>query len=215
MKSNGPSAAVYESLKTKIENGSLSPSENLREVELANQYQVSRNTIKKALMMLERDTLVSIEPNKGAKVRSYSLNEVLEFLELRSVLEGFIINLSCSVLTDEDVQKMQDILDKMRTFKERQELISYSQHNQKFHQVIYDACPNKTATSFLVALKSQMRKYNTKTILIPHRSNQSFDEHEAIYEAVKQRDGKKAEELMVTHIMNVRQVFQENYQLLL
>ena len=215
MKSNGPSAAVYESLKTKIENGSLSPSENLREVELANQYQVSRNTIKKALMMLERDTLVTIEPNKGAKVRSYSLNEVLEFLELRSVLEGFIINLSCSVLSEEDVQKMQDILEKMRTFKDRQELISYSQHNQKFHQVIYDACPNKTATSFLVALKSQMRKYNTKTILIPHRSNQSFAEHEAIYEAVKQRDGKKAEELMVKHIMNVRQVFQENFQLLL
>ena len=215
MKSNGPSVAVYESLKTKIENGSLSPSENLREVELANQYQVSRNTIKKALMMLERDTLVTIEPNKGAKVRSYSLSEVLEFLELRSVLEGFIINLSCSVLSDEDVQKMHDILEKMRDFKDRQELISYSQHNQKFHQVIYDACPNKTATKFLVALKSQMRKYNTKTILIPHRSNQSFAEHEAIYEAVKQRDGRKAEELMVTHIMNVRQVFQENFQLLL
>jgi len=215
MKSNGPSAAVYESLKTKIENGSLSPSENLREVELANQYQVSRNTIKKALMMLERDTLVTIEPNKGAKVRSYSLNEVLEFLELRSVLEGFIIRLSCSVLTDEDVRKMQDILEKMRIFKERQELISYSQHNQKFHQIIYDACPNKTATNFLVTLKSQMRKYNTKTILIPNRSNQSFAEHEAIYEAVDQRDGKKAEELMVKHIMNVRQVFQENFQLLL
>ncbi len=215
MKGNGPSAAVYESLKKKIEAGSLSPSENLREVELANQYKVSRNTIKKALLMLERDTLVTIEQNKGAKVRSYSLDEVLDFLELRSVLEGFIIRLACAVLSETDIENMKRILDTMRVLKERQELVSYSQHNQKFHQVIYDACPNKTATNLLMNLKNQMKKYNTKTILIPKRSDQSFGEHEAIFEAVKNRDPQGAESLMITHIMNVRKVFQENYQLLL
>nr|WP_319472634.1 GntR family transcriptional regulator [uncultured Sphaerochaeta sp.] len=215
MKGNGPSAAVYESLKKKIEAGSLSPSENLREVELANQYKVSRNTIKKALLMLERDTLVTIEQNKGAKVRSYSLDEVLDFLELRSVLEGFIIRLACAVLSETDIENMKRILDTMRVLKERQELVSYSQHNQKFHQVIYDACPNKTATNLLMNLKNQMKKYNTKTILIPKRSDQSFGEHEAIFEAVKNGDPEGAESLMITHIMNVRKVFQENYQLLL
>ncbi|MDK2860316.1 MAG: hypothetical protein PWP25_1502 [Sphaerochaeta sp.] len=215
MKGNGPSAAVYESLKKKIEVGSLSPSENLREVELANQYKVSRNTIKKALLMLERDTLVTIEQNKGAKVRSYSLDEVLDFLELRSVLEGFIIRLSCAVLSETDIENMKRILDTMRVLKDRQELVSYSQHNQKFHQVIYDACPNKTATNLLMNLKNQMKKYNTKTILIPKRSDQSFGEHEAIFEAVKNGDCQGAESLMITHIMNVRKVFQENYQLLL
>ncbi|WP_319758089.1 GntR family transcriptional regulator [uncultured Sphaerochaeta sp.] len=215
MKGNGPSAAVYESLKKKIEAGSLSPSENLREVELANQYKVSRNTIKKALLMLERDTLVTIEQNKGAKVRSYSLDEVLDFLELRSVLEGFIIRLACAVLSESDIENMKRILDTMRVLKEKQELVSYSQHNQKFHQVIYDACPNKTATSLLMNLKNQMKKYNTKTILIPKRSDQSFGEHEAIFEAVKNHNCQEAEALMIIHIMNVRKVFQENYQLLL
>ena len=215
MKGNGPSAAVYKSLKKKIEAGSLSPREKLREVELANQYKVSRNTIKKALLMLERDTLVTIEQNKGAKVRSYSLDEVLDFLELRSVLEGFIIRLACAVLIETDIENMKRILDTMRVLKDRQELVSYSQHNQKFHQVIYDACPNKTATNLLMNLKNQMKKYNTKTILIPKRSDQSFGEHEAIFEALKNGDPQGAESLMITHIMNVRKVFQENYQLLL
>ncbi len=215
MKDNGPSVEVYESLKNKIETGSLSPSENLREVELANQYKVSRNTIKKALLMLERDTLVSIEWNKGAKVRSYSLDEVLEFLELRSVLEGFIIRLACAVLSETDIQNMKYILDKMRELKNQQELVLYSHHNQKFHQIIYDACPNKTATKLLMNLKNQMKKYNTKTILIPKRSDQSFKEHEEIFKAVKSNSCLEAESLMITHIMNVRKVFQENYQLLL
>lgn len=215
MKDSGFSGTVYLSLKQKIESGELSPSENLREVELANQYKVSRNTIKKALLMLERDTLVTIEWNKGAKVRSYSLNEVLEFLELRSMLEGFIIRLSCPLLTETDIKNMKAILDTMRTLKEQQELVLYSQHNQKFHQIIYDACPNKTATNFLIGLKTQMKKYNTKTILIPKRADQSFKEHEAIFEAVKNGLCQEAESLMILHVMNVRKVFKENYNLLL
>ena len=215
MKDSGPSVDVYESLKNKIETGSLSPSQNLREVDLAHQYKVSRNTIKKALLMLERDTLVSIEMNKGAKVRSYSLEEVLEFLELRSELEGFIIRLACVVLSETDIQNMESILNEMRELKNQQELVLYSHNNQKFHQIIYDACPNKTATKLLINLKNQMKKYNTKTILIPKRSDQSFKEHEDIFNAVKNGSCLEAQALMITHIMNVRKIFEKNYQLLL
>lgn len=46
---------VYESLKDKILRGVYSTSASLPEVELANEYNVSRNTIKKALLMLEND----------------------------------------------------------------------------------------------------------------------------------------------------------------
>ena len=89
--------------------------------------------------MLERDTLVTIEQNKGAKVRAYSLEEVLEFLELRSVMEGFITRLACGVLTGNDLLKLEKILNEMRICKEKRELVSYSEYNQKFHQAIYDA----------------------------------------------------------------------------
>lgn len=215
MKNNGLSVAVYESLKNKIENGSLSPSESLREVHLANEYAVSRNTIKKALLMLERDTLVTTEQNKSAKVRAYSLDEVLEFLELRSVMEGFITRLACSFLTGNNLLKLEETLKEMRLFKEKRELVSYSENNQKFHQIIYDACPNNTATSLLVSLKRQMKKYNTKIILIPGRSDQSFAEHEAILDALKNKDCLSAENHMTQHVMNIREIFSRNFQLLL
>lgn len=215
MNTPGQSVSVYESLKKKIEEGQLSPGENLREMELSGLYNVSRNTIKKALLMLERDTLVVIEQNKGAKVRSYSLEEVLDFLEIRSVLEGFITRLSCLSISDSQLDKLKDILIVMKELKEKNELISYSQNNQKFHEIIYDSCPNKTAMNLLVNLKRQMKKYNTKTILIPGRSGQSFVEHQAIFEALKNGNSDEAEKLMVKHILNVREVFSKNYQLLL
>lgn len=209
-----PTIKVYNTLKKKIIKGEYSPSESLREQNLANQYGVSRNTIKKSLLLLEKEGLVTIELNKGAKVRSYSLEEVLEFLELRATLEGFIIRRAVPFFSEEQISKMEEILRIMKNHYENNELVKYSEGNQLFHQAIYSACPNRTAVDLTINLKNQMRKYNTRTILIPGRSSQSYAEHSAILDAIKNKDAELAETLMLRHINNVRKTLQENYSLL-
>lgn len=205
---------VYETLRNKILTGELPPSASLPEQELSTKYNVSRNTLKKALLMLEKESLVSIESNKGAKVRSYSMDEVLDYLELRSVLEGFIIRKAVPVISDESISEMESILEVMKTYFNSKELIQYSQFNLRFHQIIYDACPNNTAVEMTKQLKTQMSKYNTKTILVPGRDTQSLNEHTAILEAIKSRDAQLAEALIVRHVLNVRKTFQDNYSIL-
>lgn len=209
-----PTTIVYRTLKEKIINGVYSPSESLPEQELANQHGVSRSTIKKVLLMLEKENLVTIELNKGAKVRSYSLDEVLEFLELRAHLEGFIIRQAVSAISDAQIELLEQTLNIMKQYYEKQLLLEYSQNNQIFHQTIYDACPNRTAVEVTRNLKNQMSKYNTKTILIPGRDKQSLAEHSAILQAIKSRDAELAEVLMSRHITNVRDTFQKNFSLL-
>lgn len=205
---------VFNLLKEKIIKGEYSPSENLPEQELSSQFGVSRNTIKKALLMLEKENLVTIELNKGAKVRSYSLEEVLEYLELRAYLEGFIAKKAVLAFTDEQIEELGEILKTMKECYDNQQLLLYSQNNLLFHNTIYDVCPNKTAVELITKLKTQMSKYNTKTILISGRDSQSFAEHSAIYDAIKNRDPELAEALMIRHISNVRKTFKENYTLL-
>jgi DNA-binding GntR family transcriptional regulator len=109
---------------------------------------------------------------------------------------------------------MERILTEMKGHYEGHELLLYSQCNQLFHQVLYDACPNRTAVEMTANLKRQMRKYNTKTILIPGRDTQSFEEHSAILRAVKNRDAEAAAQLISLHIINVRKTFEEHYSLL-
>jgi DNA-binding GntR family transcriptional regulator len=205
---------VYESIKNKIHKGEYSPAQSLREQDLANYYSVSRSTIKKCLLLLEKEGLVTIEMNKGAKVRSYSLEEVLEYLELRANLEGFIIRRAVPAFSEEQISKLGETLQLMKKHYDNNNLVDYSKCNQIFHQIIYEACPNRTAVDLTINLKNQMRKYNTKTILIPGRSSQSYAEHSAIFEAVKGRDDELAEALMLRHVNSVRRIFKENYSLL-
>lgn len=214
MPKQNPTTYVYTQLRERIEQGYYSPAENLPETDLAREYDVSRNTIKKALLMLEKDALVSIEQNKGAKVRSYSRVEVLEFLELRQELEGFIIRLAVPCFDAKAIAKLKGLLDQMAQHKEHSDLLAYSDCNQQFHQVIYEVCPNRTAVDVTTKLKQQMRKYNSKTILVPGRDEHSFAEHRAIFDAIQDRDAARAEKCMREHISNVRKTFEQYYSLL-
>jgi DNA-binding transcriptional MocR family regulator len=70
---------VYEASRTRSSRASIPLGEPAQQ-ELAKEYGASRNSVKKALLMLEKENLVVLQHNKGAKVRSYSMDEVLEFL---------------------------------------------------------------------------------------------------------------------------------------
>lgn len=205
---------VYNKLKKKIEKGEYSPAQSLPESALAKEYNVSRNTIKKALLMLESDGYVTMDLNKGAKVSSYSKNEVIEFLELRELLEGFIVKQTVPVISEKNIEKLKTTLDNMVMYKSSEDLMNYSKANQDFHKIIYASCPNKTAVDVTLKLKNQMRKYNSKTILIPGRAEQSLKEHTDIYQAIKDRDAEKAEACIKTHISNVKNVFDNYYSFL-
>jgi DNA-binding GntR family transcriptional regulator len=205
---------VYNKIKAQIEGGEYSPAQSLTEAALAQEHGVSRNTIKKALLMLENDGYVTMDLNKGAKVASYSKTEVLQFLELREMLEGFIIRLAVPAFKDAEIKKLGKLLDQMKAYKEAGELLKYSQCNQEFHKIIYAACPNQPAVEVTLRLKNQMKKYNSKTILIPGRSDHSLQEHTEIYEAIRDRDADRAETCIKKHIHNVRDVFDQYYALL-
>lgn len=205
---------VYEKLKERIDQGYYSPAESLPEVELATELDVSRNTIKKALLMLETDGYVVLEPNKGAKVRSYSKQEVLEFLQLRVELEGFIVRLAAENFNKKSLAKLEGIFEKMSACREANDLMGYSALNQQFHSLIYENCPNRTAAELLINLKGRMRKYNGKTILVPGRDAHSYEEHRQILEAIKAGDAAAAEAAVRKHVESVRKTFEDYYALL-
>ena len=205
---------IFNDLKEQIIKGVYPPAFSLTEVELAQKYGASRNTIKKCLMMLENEGLVCIERNKGAKVRVYSIDEVLEFLELREELEAFIIRNAVKSITDEQLQNMESLMKQMKQLLDQKDLLGYSQCNQEFHRFIYAACTNRTAVDVATQLKNQMRKYNSKTILVPGRDANSYSEHIKILEALRTRDEKAADLYMRIHIRNVYKTFQDNYALL-
>lgn len=213
MQQERPLDRIYHTLREKITSQQLSPNETLIEYQLAKEYSVSRVTAKKAILMLEQDGLVTVEPNKSARVRSFSRKEVLDFLAFRQELEGYIVRLAVPNFSPEDMRELEGILMTMKADKEAGRLAEYSRNNQRFHNKIMDVCPNRLAVEVTANLKTQMRKYNTRTILVPGRAEHSFAEHSAVLKAIRERSSEDAEQAMRLHLANVQREFEENYDL--
>ena len=202
-------ATVFEQMSRKITDGAYPSGSQMVESELAAEYGVSRNTVKKVLLMLENKGYVTIEQNKGARVRSFTNQEIEEMMQVRATLEGLVVSLAVPVMTDEQIAGMEGLLRTMKEHLNKGELLDYSEGNKAFHQVIYDACPNRTAVGMLVDLKNQIKKYNIKTILVIGRGQHSFEEHQAVLTDIKNRDAEAAAVHMRAHIAGVEKTMKE------
>lgn len=205
----------YNIIKKRILDGTYKPSENLVEVNLAKEIGVSRNTIKKALLMLASEGLVDVSDNRGARVKALSVEDVVSYLQIREVLEGLICRLTAPVISDVELDKLNRILMEMKECKEQNNLTEYSKRNLEFHKTIYDACKNKQAVELTTSIRNLCRGYHVRTVLVPGRIDNSLNEHTGIFEALKARDPEGAEKLARLHIAHVRDVFVANHEFLI
>jgi DNA-binding GntR family transcriptional regulator len=79
--------ALTESLRERILGGELKPGTPLREEALSGEYEVARHSLRSALRTLQGEGIVQIEPNRGARVKSLSAEDVRGLSELRLALE--------------------------------------------------------------------------------------------------------------------------------
>ena len=79
--------SLADSLRERILAGELKPGTPLREEALSTEYDVARHSLRSALRTLQGEGIVQIEPNRGARVKSLSPEDVRGLSELRLALE--------------------------------------------------------------------------------------------------------------------------------
>ncbi|MFD0677691.1 MULTISPECIES: GntR family transcriptional regulator [unclassified Paenibacillus] len=206
---------AYKYIRERILDGTFKPTQKLIESQLSELISVSRNTVKKALLKLEQENLVKIENNKGATIKSFTLEEVKNYLEIREALEGLIARSAAKHITDAEVDALEQLLLRMGDFLKQNQFDEYSKLNKEFHSIIYKASRNIQATEMVNMIKTQLMRFHFRTLLIPGRNESSFNEHQMIFTTLKNHDSEKAEEAIKQHISNVRKTIENNYQYLL
>jgi DNA-binding GntR family transcriptional regulator len=162
-----------------------------------------RSAIRAALVRLDQEGLVALEPNRGARVRLVSDREALEIEEVRVILEQMIIRHAAQRVTAADLRDLRRSVGQMRERLREGNPLRYSELNAEFHQRIWSIADHGTASRLLANLKSQSIRFQFRTILRPGRTERSLQEHEAIVEALASRDPDAAEAAMRQHLSQV------------
>ena len=183
--------------------GRLLPNERLVEADLTRRLGVGRAAVRTALARLEHEGLVALEPHRGARVRLVALPEAVEILEARAVLEGLAVRRAAANATETDVVDLHAILAEMRRLLDGGDLLNASDTNAILHKRLVQMGGHATANRLISGLRSQLVRFEYRTILVPGRSERSLAEHTAIIDAVAGGDPEAAETAMRTHLSHV------------
>ena len=190
-------------LREAIVTGRFQPSERLIEVEVARELGVGRSAVRTALARLEHEGLVEHERHRGARVRLVGAQEAVEILETRAELEGLAARHAAVNATAEDVRHLTAVLDEMRRRLDAGDLLGASDQNAVLHGRILEISRHTTAARLIATLKSQLVRFQYRTIMLPGRSEHSFGEHRAIIGAIAAGDSDAAEQAMRVHLSHV------------
>jgi 4-hydroxy-4-methyl-2-oxoglutarate aldolase len=202
----------YEQLREAIVSGRMQPNERLVEAELSRELGVGRAVVRAALARLEQEGLVERERNRGARVRMISEREAVEILEARTVLEGLTARYAAMRADAAAVRELRAILTEMRDRLESGDLLGASDQNARLHERLREAADHPTSARLISGLRSQLVRFQYRTILVPGRRERSYSEHEAIVEAIARNDPDAAEAAMRAHLSHVAEALHDATQ---
>lgn len=197
---------LADALRKMINNGSLHDGERLVERDLASHFSVSRIPLREAIRQLERDGLVETFRNRGAIVKTLSVEDIDEIYSLRALLEGDAIFQSVTNMDAETLARAElthTLLANTPSFEKQ------GAYNREFHDYLYSGCKNQRLLTMINELRNQIERYEYLQRQLLAETPQFQGDHETILMACREKNAQKARREVIQHINNAGQVLRE------
>jgi GntR family transcriptional regulator, transcriptional repressor for pyruvate dehydrogenase complex len=223
---NGEDAAVavtdeaIEKIKSMIVSGALRAGDRLpREADLAAELGLSRSSLREAVRALALINILDVRRGDGTYVTSLepavmleALNfivdfhhdaSVLEFLQVRRILEPAATALAAARIDSRQVEELRALLDSLGPRPEVDELVA---SDLEFHRRIAASSGNSVLCSLLDTISAPTTRARIWRGLTQSGARErTLAEHRAILDALAARDSEVARSWATVHIANVEQ----------
>lgn len=203
---------IVQTLRERVLSGELAPGERLVELQLAEKLGVSRTPLRHALSVLATEGLLERSTGRGFEVRSFTVSDVLNAIDVRGVLEGLAAK---SVAEHGISEQLAHALDAVlaegdhlfaKPAMSNEDAVAYAELNGRFHALIVQAAGNQALSTALqlndripfvapgtVVFDKDAKERQRQMLAFAHR------QHHSIVAALKSGQGARAEALMKEH----------------
>jgi DNA-binding GntR family transcriptional regulator len=193
---------VFASLRESILSGEF-PAGSLHSIyRLADLLEVSRTPVREAVLRLADIGLVTVERNRGVRIRGVSVADIRSVFELRLMIEVPAAAYAAAHASDDDVRVLEAELDAMRAAAADNDEQRFTAHDRALHHAIGSILGNPRAQHEVAALRDSIQTRGASTL---HRSRgmaEILGEHVPIVEAIAARDAKAAAAHMEEHLVS-------------
>jgi DNA-binding GntR family transcriptional regulator len=194
------SEQLREIIEERIATGQYRPGMRLDEMELANEFGVSRTPIREAFMQLASSGLLDLRPRRGAMVQEISPYKLCEMFEVMAELEAMCARLAARRSTDSDHRTLLKTHNACQAAQDTNETDAFYRINEQFHRAIYAASHNSFLIETTTALQRRLSTYRRLQLRVHDRMRTSHNEHAAIIQAIIDGKGEEAAELVRKHV---------------
>jgi DNA-binding GntR family transcriptional regulator len=211
---------TYQHLRRKVLRGELAAGSQLVNRALAQEMDVSLAPVREAIHRLATEGLVEHIPGAGAFVRKLSPQDLEELYILRDAVESCAAAEAARYINERQLGALDEVCREFREIVEevrRQTpptateplLDRWLDCEERFHLTVVEAARNRLLTKVVLEYRALGQVFGAQrhraTILTLAVAEETCRGHEAIAEALRQRDADRAHRLMSAHIQRGRQ----------
>ncbi|EKE07833.1 MAG: hypothetical protein ACD_17C00503G0006 [uncultured bacterium] len=179
---------AYDKLRKWILDGNLVPGAKLRDKELAEQLGVSRTPIREALLRLEDEGLVKTKPNRSTVVSSIDFHNAFHLYSIVWTLERLALSQAFGFITEEHIQSMIAANERFLQKMQGRDRIPALEADYEFHSIYVKLSENKDLEKIISDLKTKLRRLDLYYFDKIRNAALSYDEHQQIIEALRQKN---------------------------
>jgi DNA-binding GntR family transcriptional regulator len=192
---------AYAEIKRHILSGAFAAGTFLSERQVALRLGMSKTPVRAALERLQQEDLVTISPQQGIIVRDLSVHEIADQYEIRAALEAYALGTLAGRLTPAQVDRLRANLEAQAANCRDCDVERGVLLDAEFHTLFCEFLGNREILRVMGQLRAKIHRVIAQVYRInPARMANSFEEHQAIAEAVLAGDAAAAVRRIETHL---------------
>ncbi|MEH3032738.1 MAG: GntR family transcriptional regulator [Aeromicrobium erythreum] len=197
---------AFARLREDVLTGRLAPGSRHSVYRLADELGVSRTPVREAVLRLADLGLVTIERNRGVRVRGVRAEDVRDVFELRLLLEVPAAAGAARRVDDALAAGLRGALAAMRDAADRDDAATFTEHDRRLHALLGESLGNTRLSREVDRLRDSIQVRGVSTIDRTRSMRDVADEHAPIVEAVAAGDGEAAATAMRAHLVRTAEL---------
>lgn len=194
---------IGESLSAAIVSGELAPGTMVSVPGLAAEFGVSATPVREAILDLEQRGFVRSVPNKGFRVTEVSRSDLVEIIEIRTMLEAPIMGALAGTISPEDMPKWREMADRISEHADAGNLTEFLEVDREFHLKLLALHGNERLVTMVTELRSQTRMVGMAKMTNTPELSKSGQEHHEMLDLMEQGKAAELENFMGNHFAHV------------
>ncbi|MEG0764841.1 MAG: GntR family transcriptional regulator [Pseudoflavonifractor sp.] len=190
---------ALRTIKDNIIRLELAPGSMVSENELSTEMGLSRTPVREALIELSKSKIVEIYPQKGSAVSLVDYTLVEESRFVRSVLEGAVVELVCTMALPEDIQRLEDSIQLQIFYRDHRDPDALLEPDDMFHHTLFEIAQKPQAYALMenIAIHfDRMRRLSLFTV----KNSDIIADHQALLSDIIHRDPAAARARLEIHL---------------